>query len=417
MRKAAYIATISNSEPIEGKDRIRYFSLKDLGWKVIGAADLKIGQKVVYIEYDTIISEENQWAEFLRKRCYSPKYRGFKISAMSMAGKISYGLIITCEDIYSTIQKWKQENNSTSPAVQPEYLPDGYDLSTILNIKTIDDSIEFDSKQQNQQPKMTKWQRFVKKYAYFIWKFFYYRKPESNAFPSQAAIKTDETRIQNLTYLFSDQYKDMPIYVTEKIDGSSATFSFYKNRFIISSRNVKQYDQPIKKALKEIVSSNYMKFKNDFIDIACRYSIPLALQKFTKYFNCKGITVQGELAGPGIQKNKLKLKTNVLFIFNVFDPDKRRYLNWGLIREFSNFSGIPMVPLKEITTFKWNNISELEDYVKENFENSVYPSDQPREGLVFRKYEDDIYLPNAENGMTGCFSFKVINPDFILNDN
>ena len=406
MRKAAYLATIAAIEPIEGKDRIKYITLKDLGWQVIGSSELYVGQRVIYIEYDTIISENQPWAEFLRKRCYAPKYKGFKISAMKMAGKISYGLVLTPEE-------------AGVSELSIVHAQDGFDFSEILNVSTIDDAAEFDVKQKVTTKPMTKWQRFVKKYAYFIWKFFYYRKPEKNDFPSAVAIKTDETRIQNLSYLF-ERHRGIPLYVTEKIDGQSATFSLYKNKFIISSRNVKQYEEYYRKAIKELTPGNAMNLGkgNDFIHIACAYGLPKKMYDWLRIAQLDGITIQGELAGPGIQKNKLRLNNNVLYIFNMFDPKNRQYFKWSSIETFSTFSGIPHVPFKEYTTFKWNNISEIEEYVKENFVGTLYPVGQPREGLVFRKMPEDLspYLPVAEHNMTGCFSFKVINPDFILNE-
>jgi hypothetical protein len=402
-RKAAYIATIDKIEDIEGKDRIKYISLKNLGWQVIGSADLKIGDKVIYVEYDTIVQEGQEWAEFLRKRCYAPKYHGFKIRAMSMAGKISYGLILSFKDVGRLSENMHQ-------------LSDGTDLSELLHISPIDDAAEFENKQNNNQ-KMTKWQKFVKKYAYFIWKFFYYRKPQSSQFPSEVAIKTDETRIQTLNYIFRD-YQSIPIYVTEKLDGQSATFSVFKNRFIVSSRNVKQYDQPIKKACRELRPGNALHFgkASAFVEIACIYDLPQKMVDFIKTYDCDDcLTIQGELCGPGIQGNKLKLTTNKLFIFNLFNPKIRKYYNWDEINKFCVLYSVPSVPFKEFTFMKWANIPEMENYVKESFVDSIYPEGQPREGLVFRKYNPgEKYLPEAEREQNGCFSWKCINPEFIL---
>jgi hypothetical protein len=404
-RKTAYVATIDKTEPIEGKDRIRYITLKDLGWAVIGGADLKPGDKVVYVEYDTIIADQ-PWAEFLRKRCYAPKYNGFKIRAMSMAGKISYGLIL--------------KGSECGVAISDK--PDGYDLSEVLRVSAIDDAAEFESSQG--QKKMTGWQRFVKKYAYFIWKALYGRKPTSGQFPSDGAIKTDETRIQTLNYLFKDEFKGMPLYVTEKIDGQSATFIYNKGRFIISSRNVKQYDQPIKKAMRELVPGNVLRLgkASAFVEIACKYKLPyymvmwLKRQPYLK--NRNELTLQGELAGPGIQGNKLQLNTSALFAFNLFDPKERRYYQWKYLENFCNWADVDHVPFKGYSTFHWANVKEMEDYVKEPFADSVYPEGQPREGLVFRARGDDseLYLPGAEHEQNGCFSWKCINPEFVLKE-
>jgi hypothetical protein len=400
-RKVAYIATISKIENIEGKDRIKYISLKDLGWQVIGSSELSEGEKIIYIEYDSIISEGPEWAEFLRKRCYSSKYKGFKISAMRMAGLVSYGLILTPKDIGFT------DSNFI-------YLPDGHDLSSMIGAKAIDDAEEFEVHQKQAEP--TKFQKFIKKHLYFIWKKFY-RKPESNAFPSGDAIKTDETRLQTLTRLFGPDYKGTKLYVTEKIDGMSVTLAYNKGRFKISSRNVCQYNQPIKKAIKELVLANVPKLgkSNQFIEIACKTNIAKEMFDYCNFIKKNCLTVQGELVGPAIQKNKLKLKELDIFIFNIFDPESRRYYNYKYLKNFCYGAKIKQVPLKELTTFKWNNMAEIEEYVKEPMSNSAYPDDQPREGLVFRKYDDSDFLPEAEKEMNGCFSFKVINPSFILN--
>jgi hypothetical protein len=406
-RKTAYVATISKIEDIEGKDRIKYISLKDLGWQVIGSSDLKLGEKIVYIEYDTIIAEQ-PWAEFLRKRCYAPKYHGYKIRAMSMAGKISYGLVLKGSECGIGISD----------------KPDFYDLSEVLHVSAMDDATEYENQSQSVAP--SKWQRFVKKYAFFIWKAFYGRKPSNGSFPTESAIKTDETRIQTLNYLFDEKYRGMKLYVTEKIDGQSVTFVYNKGRFIISSRNVKQYDQPIKKAIKELKPGNAVKLGklSKFIEVACVYEMPKKIADWLKYNRASRIeneclTIQGELAGPGIQKNKLGLNTCNVFIFNLFNPKIKKYYIWEIIKEFSDFSGIPTVPFKEYTSFTWNNVAEMEAYVMEDFEGSLYPKDQPREGLVFRAITNfsDLYLPEAAKEQNGCFSWKCINPKFVLNNN
>lgn len=400
--KVAYIAKIAKTEPIEGKDRIQYCYIKseDSEWGVIASKELKEGDTVIYIEYDTIILEDQQWAEFLRKRCYSPKYKGFKISAMSMAGKISYGLIVTF-----------QETGITGILVE------GYDVSKLLGVKAIDDAEEFESNQK--KPELTKFQKFVKKYFYFIWKSFYYRKPEKNDFPSEAAIKTDETRGQNLTYMFNPEngFYGKNVYVTEKLDGQSVTFTLYKKRFKIASRNITKYDQPIKKAIKELIPKNEQTFgkNSEFIALACKYNVPKMMSTYVWTIINGGLTLQGEMCGPGIQGNKLQLKEKDMYLFNMFDPIERRYFRFETLQDFIIHSRMKLVPLKEFTTFDWNSIEEMETYVKEDFEASIYPKGQPREGLVFRVYNPrESMLPVAQKNMNGCCSWKIINPDFVL---
>jgi hypothetical protein len=382
--------------PIEGADRIQLATIKaeDSEWQVIVDKSFKLGEIVAYIEYDCVIPETNTWAESLRKRCYSSKYRGFVIKAMKLKGVYSYGIVFHLWEI---------------GANDDDQLPINKDMSEILGIKALDEAAEYEAENKSTQKPMTKWQRFVKKYAYFIWKLFYYRKPGNTDFPSYAAIKTDETRIQNLTRLFETaQGKD--VYVTMKMDGQSATFSLYKGKFIIASRNTKKYEEKIKKAVRELVPGNEKNFNDDFIKIACKYRLPEVMSK--QYTN---ITLQGELCGPGIQKNKIGLKENTLYVFNLFSPIDRRYYSWPQIERFCTMaqicanSSISTVPFIERRKFDWKNVHELEEYAKGTYENG-----SPREGVVIRAFTVDTYQPDAENGMTGSFSFKCINPEFAV---
>jgi hypothetical protein len=85
--KMAYVAVISKLDSIEGKDRIFYASLKDLGWQCIVDASNKVGDKVVYCEIDSILPPLPEF-EFLRKRCWSDKHQGHVIQGMKMCGLV-----------------------------------------------------------------------------------------------------------------------------------------------------------------------------------------------------------------------------------------------------------------------------------------------------------------------------------------
>ena len=149
-------------------------------------------------------------------------------------------------------------------------------------------------------------------------------------------------------------------------------------------------------------------------------NIPVIVEwlKNNKEINSIDLTIQAEMAGPSIQGNNLELNTYKLFIFNLFDPKTFKYYNWEIIKSFCDFSHIPSVPFKEYTTFKWNNVKEMEKYVEEDFPNSIYPKNKPREGLVFRALnkEGGLYLPDSLKGMNGCFSWKCINPAFAIKE-
>jgi hypothetical protein len=119
-QKLAYIATISQLDKIPDKDRIVYASLKDLGWQVIVDISHQVGDKVVYIEIDSIMPIKSEY-EFLRKRCFSEKWNGFVIKGMKMSGFISYGLVLPANDYAE--------------------MPDGYDMTDILGIRKKEDDV------------------------------------------------------------------------------------------------------------------------------------------------------------------------------------------------------------------------------------------------------------------------------------
>lgn len=400
-RKTAYLATVASVEDIPGKDRIKYIGLKDLGWKVIGDSSLKEGDRVVYIEYDVVIQPSPVF-EFLRKRCWSEKFQGFKIKAMKMGDCVSYGLLISIEDAIKAGAPDDLKSKS-----------DGYDLSKTLRITALDETEE---EKPTSSKKLSRWQRFIKKHAFLIWKYFYGQDYLNTNFPSWAISKSDETRIENLNYLWNDEYKGISLYTTVKVDGQSFTAAINKGTFYIAMRNTCVYAKPIKKAVKELIprNKNLLGKHSNFIWTACNYSLATKMVAFGKKYKMNNWAIQGEQAGPGIQKNRLALKELTLFIFNVFNSDVQKYFNWPMIGNFCDETGIPSVPFIEYTTFKWNNIKEIKEYAK-----GSYDSGWPREGVVFRGYDhekDSVYTSEAKNLMHGHFSFKVINDDFAVKD-
>ena len=400
-KTVAYICSVKSIEDIPGKDRIKYISFNENDWQVISNVHdnpLHVGQGVIYIEYDTIINatppaflgcKETPF-EFLRKSSYSEKYNGFKIRAMNMAGFVSYGLIVSCD-----VLKHYGYN--------PMDFDIGSDVGGYLGIKSIDEleAARDDINKEIHSKSLNKFQRFVKKYLYFLWKHFQPPKT-SGDFPSQLVSKTDETRIENLSYLWDEKYRDMDVYATTKMDGSSITFGIHKGMFYLASRNTAKAILPIKKAIKHFNQSKEKSMVDNFYKVACKYDLPNKLSKLKM-----DIFFQGELCGPGIQKNRLGLADHEVYIFNVFDPKARRFFSLNNIHKFSDMIDVPVVLTQYRGKFKWTNKAEIKEFVKGN-----YPNGHPQEGIVFRADTNDTYTPTAERGMSNMWSFKVINDDF-----
>ena len=100
--------------------------------------------------------------------------------------------------------------------------------------------------------------------------------------------KTDEERVQNLTKEY-EQYiqSDQKFYITEKLDGSSATFYFKDGVFGVCSRNLE---------LLETAENTFWKVARE-----------LDLENKMKKFGIN-MSLQGELIGEGIQGNPYKIK-------------------------------------------------------------------------------------------------------------
>lgn len=218
----------------------------------------------------------------------------------------------------------------------------------------------------------------------------HYEKPVPAELAGQAyggipgfLIVTDEDNLRT----YPDAVPEMfgrPYYITRKEDGSSGTFYIKGGEFGVCSRRIN---------LKNTESNGFWK-------IARKYDIENVLRKM---FPDVDIAIQGEVVGPGIQKNRLGLKELELRVFNLFDIVKRTYMECDKVIEFTTNNNIPMVPI--IT----NGVAfgyTLEELVKLANEQK-YSSGGPAEGIVIRPKES-FY----SNILKKSWSGKVLNENY-----
>lgn len=194
------------------------------------------------------------------------------------------------------------------------------------------------------------------------------------SFPS-CVPKTDEEKIQNHPEFF-DMLKDRMIYITTKCDGTSATFLLKNCDYHVCSRNL---------SLKPDVENIYWKMSE-------KYDIENKLRE-----RGRNVAIQGELCGPSIQGNKIKLKEHDLFVFNVFDIDEYRYLEYDEFMMFCDEMGLKTVPVETIELFKYD-LDSLIERAK-----GYYTMGSLKEGIVIRTVEGSPRI-----------SFKVLNNDSLL---
>jgi len=201
------------------------------------------------------------------------------------------------------------------------------------------------------------------------------------AFPGYV-FKTDEMRIQAVPGVL-DEARGIEFYSTVKCDGTSCTISHMDGEEHVCSRNLskREGDQVL------------------YWQMAKKYHV---LEKLRDLGN---FAVQGEICGPGIQKNRLGLTSHELLLFNVFDISNARYLDFKEFLEFAQKLEMRTVPIENESFIFDFTIDELLEMVK-----GKYPgTNNEREGLVFRPVKEAL-----SQILGGRMSFKVINNEYLL---
>jgi len=189
---------------------------------------------------------------------------------------------------------------------------------------------------------------------------------------------SDELRIQSALELL-DQLKGKPYYITTKMDGTSGIVYYIDGKIGCCSRN---------KEIKDEETALYW---------APVYTYGLK-EKLARLG--KSLVLTGEICGPGIQKNKLRLPALAWYVFDVKDWDAGKYLPYDEAIKLCAELGIPIVPLEER--------GEQFDYSLETLLEKAkgkYPSGLDKEGIVVR----DALAPKV-------VSFKVLNNDALLKE-
>lgn len=339
LRKLASIQKILSISPIEDADAIEVAQV--LGWNVvIKKGEFKVNDLVVYIEIDSWIPHEI--APFLSKgkepRVYE-NITGEKLRSIKLRGQVSQGLILPLNILPNTLE-----------------IQEGLDVSSVLNI------IKY-------EPPIPACLHGVQKGNY----------------PS-FLNKTDEVRVQNLQTLL-EKFKGTKCYISEKLDGSSATYFLKDGEFGVCSRNLWLEEDDT----------------NSFWKIAKLYDIEKNLRNLNR-----NLAIQGELIGSNVQGNKYGLKEQDIFIFNVIDLDTSKYLDFEDFLEVVKLLNLKTVPIINKDFELSHNIKELVEIasIKSNVNNNVHA-----EGIVIRALKE---FTDVRGTHQNRFSFKVINPNFLL---
>lgn len=347
MRKLASVQIIKSVEPIKNADFIELVHV--LGWQCVAKkGEFKAGDYCVYFEIDSYLPIRPEF-EFLRPSSYKNTEllgEGFRLKTQTFRGQISQGLCLPMSILDGT---------------GCHGLPEGTDVTEILGIRKFE------------MPEM--------------------------AMSGGTAIgelpgnvpRTDETRIQAMPELIGE-FGHKPYYISTKIDGSSHSISYDENGFHATGHSYEYKDDG----------------KSGFYNLVKKLGLPEKLQKFYEENHISSIVIQGEYAGPGIQKNRLKLKAPEWFVFDIrIDEHRLHFVNFlSVAKEL----GITTVPIEEVADDFINHYPTVDALLERA--DGLYPNGGKKEGIVIRPT-----LPVYSPLLGTDLSMKIVNNKYLLKHN
>lgn len=342
MRKLASIQRIWKIEPIEGADKIELCYVE--GWQcVANKGQFRPMDLAVYFEIDSYLPIRPEF-EFLRASSYKNTNimgEGFKLRTMKFKGKISQGLVLPID---------------TFPEIQNPVL--GQDVTEILGVR-----------KWEIEERATTGGNVIGSLPYDV-------------------PKTEEVRVQNFVE-FAEAFKNLPYYITTKMDGSSHSISIDENGFHVTGHNYE--------------------YKNDgsssFYDLVNKRNYREALEKYYNEKILKTLTIQGEFCAPGIQRNRLKLVNPEWYVFTIRENGKR--IGLKEMQLACEEMGLNMVPLEEEGVdlpSKYPTVLAILERAE-----GQYPNGGPKEGIVIRTTE-----PVYNETIGGPLSMKAVSNKYLL---
>ena len=399
-RELAYVVTIDEIKPIPGKDRVECAVVG--GWTImVRKGQFEPGGVGIYFEIDSKVPETEPFA-FLMQKKYKIKTQKYK----TPEGQFwSQGLLMSAEDFGWEVQIEPLGGVRTEVIIDDEgnaHYADDESRFLTKKLGVVYSVAEDNKRKGNSADKYKRMaQRHGKLFAKqpFRWlmqrdwgrKFlfvFYGKKKDGRNWP-QWVKKTDEERVENMPWVLQDKSGWV---ATEKIDGTSTTFTmkrkaFGRNEFYVCSRNV-VFDKPDKECFYDT---------NVYLEMAQKYNIEKVLTDLlNKLPAWEWVTIQGETYGAGIQKNDYGLDSHNFMAFNLVNSVEGRLGTLSMEAVLTPM-GVPCVPVIDSNYKLPDTIEELRDWV--HGESTV--CNRLKEGIVFRKPD-------------GSTSFKCVDPEYLI---
>ena len=403
-RELAYIVKIDEVKELEGYDRIAHYRVGGW-WLVSGKGDYQVGDLALYIEIDSLCPYTEQF-KFLDEQFNEqgekirPDRHKIKTQKFCKGEAVSQGLLCPLKDFPQLKNKdlgyfCTEELGITYYEVDDNQRKANYSRYTSMQARH----------KKFFKTRVGKWlmkREWGRKLCFF---FLGKKKDKKTDWPSWV-VKTDEERCQNC--FTSMKNLGLTWMVTEKIDGTSTTFTMKQHRnekkreLLVCSRNV-VYNTPEKE------ERNFYKDTdgNVYQEMCFKYDIKRLMNMvLTDNPDLEYITIQGETYGGSIQRRDYG-KEHRFAIFNFIYKRKgeavtrmnpRELLDWvewcNRCRSF-NLEAVPL--LTECYTLP-ETCDELLAYASSEL--SMIDG-KMREGVVLRSLD-------------GIHSFKAVSTEFLL---
>lgn len=371
-RKLASIQRVESLRAIEGADKIECAQV--LGWEVVvRKGELKVGGLCCFVEIDSVLPEK-PWSEFMRDR-------RFRVRTIKLRKQVSQGLVFPLAEIPELAAK-----HGIGLCLDD-------DVTELLGITKYDPEAAREKVSTTPRRKIGVVRRFLMRYRWYRWVDRKIWRSEVRGWP-QFIPHTDEERIQNVPWLLLPPGDpERTYYVTEKLDGQSASYAVVWRKTWTGRMRSGFYVCSRRMYLPTVYPCNWWR-------IAERYSIRRHLEEIGE-----NICIQGEIVGPGVQGNKYKFDDLRLFVFNAWDIDQQRYYAYREIVELCADLAFDMVPVLDEGR---RTLPESVAVAVEGAKGTTRVVDRIvlREGVVWRSEQ----LVNSRAPL----SFKVVNPDFLL---
>lgn len=340
--KLATVEKVLSLAPIPGADKIVLARI--LGWDVVVKKDeFSVGDLCVYIPIDTQVDPSRECFKFLASSKNPSQL--VRIQTTKLRGVWSQGLALPISCL-------------------------GEDIDSSVLIESTDVTDKLGVKKYEKESIITADGTTTK----FV------------SFPTQYISRTDEDNLKS-NYRVLSEFMGREIYITQKMDGSSMTLIFNKdkNEFLVCSRNL-------------ILEPGAVMYQ---------YVEQAGFRNLMESYG-KSLAIQGEFCGPKVNGNAMGLKSYEFYVFTVKDLDTGLFYGLDGIKNLCLDLGLTMVPVLgtynpdetwDITKFQ--QIANEQEYIQSNGKKVA------GEGIVVRPC-----VPVYSPGLGKMLSVKIINQNY-----